>query len=539
MENSLIQAINALIYLLRMGFLPIYGELTGPGQIDYLKILAAAFAGSGSAGIVVVYFRDKIRQIPLLFCRNHVIICGLQEITEALSEQLKSKKIKTIVIGEMNPVEAETIRRHCTVLLPGDPKDTALLSLARVKKASAVLALTDSDGLNAEIVLSAMKVLRNRKGRPITGILQISNPALWKIIREQALLPAEGMPVRIDFFNGPVLGARILIDTHFTPEIEKWGNNPPPVIVVGLGRLGESIIARASREWIEKRKGSAVLPVILVDLHAETIRERLLATYPLMKDEVHISAVSIDVRSAEFQKAAFLSGEVSNTQALAFICLNDDTAGLTAALTLSHHLTGTDSKILVRMDHNPGLSRLVGEEATGKLRILPFSSQSIASDSELVLGGIREILARAIHEQYLVSVASQVPPIADPALVPWEELPERLRESNRNQAEHMMEKLHSIGCDIIPMTDWTAAGFTFTNREVEHLAEMEHIRWMDTMKEQGFSFGSRKDESEKMHPSMLAYKDLPENEKEKDRMAVRMIPRYLALIDFEIYRPGR
>jgi len=102
-----------------------------------------------------------------------------------------------------------------------------------------------------------------------------------------------------------------------------------------------------------------------------------------------------------------------------------------------------------------------------------------------------------------------------------------------------MEKIRAIGCDILPMTDWTANEFSFAQNEIEYLAEMEHDRWMDAMRDEGFSFGSIRDEQKKKHPRMVPYRDLPENEKKKDRETVRMIPHYLALIDFQIYRPAQ
>jgi hypothetical protein len=86
------------------------------------------------------------------------------------------------------------------------------------------------------------------------------------------------------------------------------------------------------------------------------------------------------------------------------------------------------------------------------------------------------------------------------------------------------------------MTDWTATTFSFTPDEIEYLAEREHVRWMNVMRDQGFSFGPVKDEQEKTHPLMMPYIDLSEPEKEKDRDAVRMIPHYLGLIDLQVYR---
>jgi len=488
----------------------------------------------------VIYFRDKIRQIPLVFCRDHVIICGVHETAEVLVQQFRREKTKTVVIGalQQGSIEAENVRRYSTVMLDGDPKDTALLSLARVKRAKALLALTESDGMNAEIALSTMNLLEKRKGNPLPCILQISNPGLWKIIREKALSPNDWKTLRLDFYNGPALGARVLLKTYFTPFMDTLSTTPSLFIVVGAGRLGESIIVRASREWFERNPFSVNLEILLVDLNAVAIRDRLLATYPHLSDRVTIHPFAIGVHSAEFQSARFLKERAAVSYVLAFVCLNDDTAGLTAALTLSHLLIGIPSKILVRMDHNPGLARLVESNETGAVQIIPFNSLSIAARSDLVLGGVIEVLARAIHDQYLAMMqSSQKPAASTPAAVVWDDLPERLKDANRRQAEHILDKLRSVGCDVVPMTDWLANGFLFTPGEIEYLAEMEHIRWMDTMREQGFSFGSIRNEEEKTHPSMIPFHDLPEHEKEKDREAVRMIPHYLALIDLQIYRP--
>ncbi len=539
MDNSLIGLLQAFFTLLRSGIIPIYEEMIVPNQVDYLKILTAAFAGSGSAGVVVIYFWDKIRQIPLLFCRDHVIICGIHEITDSLVRQLKARKVRTIVIGdETHSPVAESIRRYSTLMLTGDPKDPSILSMARTYRARAVLALTDSDGLNAEIALSAGKVMKNARSEPLTCILQINNPGLWRIIREHALLSRQGQPMRIDFYNAPAFSARILLGRYFTPYIGEWSKTSSLLVVVGLGRLGESIITRAAREWFDKRQSSRKLHIILIDLKAASLRERLITTYPLMEDAAVITAVSIDIQSAEFQKAGYLDRDEPFSHALAFVCLKDDTAGLSAGLSLSHHLKGPTTKIFVRMDNNPSLASLLGEKVIGETGIVPFNSLSASSECGMVLGGIRETLARAIHDNYVAARLSHDPSLVDPALASWEDLSQRLRESNRHQAESIVEKLHAIGCDITPMTNWSAAHFPFTAGEIEYLAEMEHIRWLNDMKNQGFSFGAVKDEEGKTHPSMVPYGDLSEKEKEKDREAVRMIPYYLALIDFQVYRPA-
>ncbi|OPX72568.1 MAG: Calcium-gated potassium channel MthK [Methanoregulaceae archaeon PtaB.Bin108] len=520
-----------------------YGDIVP--QSIYGKIIAVLLIIAGVGTFIAIFteifwLRDKIREIPLLFFRDHVILCGINETTETLVHQFRGENTRSVVIsGKESTRDADAIRGQGTVVLSGDPEDPAMLSLARVKNARALLALTDSDGLNAEIALSTMKILENREGEPLTCVLRISNPGLWKLIREQVLLPGSGKAVRMDFYNGPALGARILTGTYFSPRISTWDSHSSLLIVVGAGRFGENIIVRASREWFEHSRSSSPLNIVVVDLHADTIKDRLISTFPHLKEAANIHAIPVDVLSAGFQTRGFMEEYAPVSHVLAFVCLDDDTAGLTAALALSHHLTNLKGLILVRMDHNPGLARLVGDQETGEMPIIPFHSLSIAARSDLVLGGIREMLARAIHDQYLATLSRIEPVQNETPGVPWDELPERLKESNRLQAEDILEKIRAIGCDIIPMTDWTATTFSFTPDEIEYLAEMEHERWLTTMRNQGFSYADMKDEQKKTHPSMVPYTGLPESEKEKDRDAIRMIPRYLGLIDFQIYRPRR
>ncbi len=51
----------------------------------------------------------------------------------------------------------------------------------------------------------------------------------------------------------------------------------------------------------------------------------------------------------------------------------------------------------------------------------------------------------------------------------------------------------------------------------EHLAENAHEVWAQRRMAEGWTYGPRRDEDKKEHPSLVPYKDLPEEEKEYDR----------------------
>lgn len=52
---------------------------------------------------------------------------------------------------------------------------------------------------------------------------------------------------------------------------------------------------------------------------------------------------------------------------------------------------------------------------------------------------------------------------------------------------------------------------------VEQMAKNVHEVWAQTRMEQGWIYGEQRDDAKKQHPCLVAYEELPEEEKEYDR----------------------
>jgi len=145
-----------------------------------------------------------------------------------------------------------------------------------------------------------------------------------------------------------------------------------------------------------------------------------------------------------------------------------------------------------------------------------------------------EPIARAIHAEYLALVSDD--PGKGPSAVPWDDLPEEFREANRDQARAIVEKLRVLGLGIAPGVPGTASGLiTFSDEQMDRLARMEHLRWMAEKERNGWVHGSVRDNDKKVHPDLIPWEGLDEPAKEKDRNAVRTIPKLLAEARFVIY----
>ncbi|MBN2246143.1 MAG: Ryanodine receptor Ryr [Candidatus Aminicenantes bacterium] len=157
---------------------------------------------------------------------------------------------------------------------------------------------------------------------------------------------------------------------------------------------------------------------------------------------------------------------------------------------------------------------------------------------DVILGGSREELARAIHEEYLANQGKKraEKDIKKETLVPWDQLSEEYKNTNRHQAEDIPHKLHAINCDFIPVKDRDPELITLTEEELDTLAKIEHERWVQQKFLQGWSYGKEKNEKMKTHPDLVSWEKLTDAEKQKDIDAVAAIPKYLAKKGFEIYR---
>ena len=125
----------------------------------------------------------------------------------------------------------------------------------------------------------------------------------------------------------------------------------------------------------------------------------------------------------------------------------------------------------------------------------------------------------------------------NPSLVAWDELPQRLQDASRRQADDIGSKLSAIGCGLEALTDWDADLFAFAPDEIERLAVLEHERWLEDYQASGWRYApGAKSVEQKTHPSLVPWGELSEAEREKDRDVARLLPTLLARAGLQVAR---
>jgi len=148
-----------------------------------------------------------------------------------------------------------------------------------------------------------------------------------------------------------------------------------------------------------------------------------------------------------------------------------------------------------------------------------------------------EIVAQTIHEDYVERRRSEEgKSSSDSSLLPWDELPETLRDSNREQAKDIENKLAAISCEIASNDDDRPPVVEFSEAEVEMLAKLEHDRWETERRADGWTYGTVKDSFGKHSPYLIPWEDLTEEVRDLDRDTVRRIPQFLRNVDLVVVR---
>lgn len=69
---------------------------------------------------------------------------------------------------------------------------------------------------------------------------------------------------------------------------------------------------------------------------------------------------------------------------------------------------------------------------------------------------------------------------------------------------------------------------------IEEMAKNVHEVWAQNRINEGWSYGAERDDAKKTHPCLVAYKDLPESEKEYDRATSQETLKLILKLGFEI-----
>jgi hypothetical protein len=505
-----------------------------PLTLEIARILAPAVAAYAAVRAVIALFREQLQLLGHRFrLRGHVIVVGLGTKGARLARAFHDEGRRVVAIEEnRQAANIVAVRRHGVHVLIGDARDPAVLAEARLSRARYLVVTAGDDRRNLDILFMAAATVTPRARGAVTAFVHLNDLTLWRRLQARLLATPERPALRPEFFNVTEAAARTLVDRH--PPFDAGRQSKGGVLVVGTGALAQSVVVAAARAWRLGGDPSERLHITIAGSDAPASRAALGAAQPGLASLVALETWPLQVGRLDAEAIAG-RGQPEGFET-AYICEDDEAAGLAAALALSERSEAAERIVLAVEDEAAGVGRALGPYlVSGQLEL--FGVLSSALTPTLLIRGANEILARVKHAHYIECERERGAVDGNASCVPWDRLDESLKESNRLFADSIGRKLAAAGCVLVPAPlDGPKPIFAFSADEVEELARAEHERWCDDLVGEGWRWGRAKDPERRLHPSLVPWSELTEEERDKDREPVRELPRMLALVGFEIQR---
>ena len=436
--------------------------------------------------------------------RGHVVVAGDAPEAARIAAGMAKGGRKTVLLTVADDVE-EALARGVRVL-PGDPASARRLRAAAADRAEVVVVATSDDVTTTHAALVAT---RAAEGARVIGLLR---DPVARAQMQQRILGTGGRVVELLSFSE-------IAAERAVGRVPPFADGAAAAAVIGEGPLAEAIAIEVAR---------AAPPDSPADLHvAGFTATRLRQSGLESRVRLHVSP-DLDARAV----AARLAGEA---RAACYLC---PPAGIGEAFAITGAAPGASVLMLVdgRSSDVAGAAAATLEEIR-EPRVQALDLIGALSGPDLLDHGAIEEIARAKHAQYLRDNAGGRAMGAEPSMLPWDQLGPGLRQDNRDFARGALELLRREG--LRPVPDPSVAGDgegLFSDDDIERLARDEHDRWMRDKARGGWTYGPERDNERKIHPLMVPWEDLSEEDRDKDRDPIRDLSGILAAAGLRVER---
>ncbi|MFN8150293.1 MAG: NAD-binding protein [Solirubrobacterales bacterium] len=481
-----------------------------PWQLEIARFLAPLSIAYAVLATIAALAREEVQRLRTRwFTRGHTVIVGLGVRGLKLARSLSATHKLVAVERDAANGSAKSLRASGIPVIVGDARDESVLRSAGSTRAARVVVLTSDDTVNLQIAAGLVDLA---EADPPSCHVAIEDPALWSELHRVPIQVGSRLSA-LDFFSIPDREAKTIVNAGRAKD-----PSPRDALVRGEGATAARVIVHALRSF--------------PDLESiELCCDKREAVMPLLErgddwviDSGKLSAV--DRRDiAPFD--------------LAFVCGMPDAASLGVAVDIVRHVP-TDAPIFLAAD-DPRISAALEVAGIEVDRITLVSTRARVFGESLFADSSIEIVARAKHADYVIQQRARGDtPETNASIVDWEDLAPSLRDSNRRYAAGVASKLAALRLSLVPLSGpLSDPDLAIPPPTLEEMAEEEHERWMRDLEADGWRpTDGPKDPDAKLHPMLIPWSELTEEEREKDRDGVRQLPSMLAAIGYELRSQG-
>ncbi|OBI13177.1 hypothetical protein A5712_05785 [Mycobacterium sp. E2327] len=481
-----------------------------PVGLELARIVALAAIFTGLGGIAVGVFRSQVDRLRANLAEHVAAIVGIdddsQSMISAVARTLDRRTTLVVITNAGDDRVQQARRQGARVVLADFNRPATLVSLRLWRHLSRLYLVARDPAINLlwlEQISRRLEELDHKQRLPL--IVRIDDPWLAKAWRAQQFGGSDTRWAADVVGKYEVTAGRLLDGIIATGRTKR-------VFVCGTSQLTLALCADLTRRALER---DFFTPPDALPLPALTLVERDAEEY---------------VRDHEFyrQQAGFLS-EGPKIDAVpeaptvpTMLRLLGDADPAASAVILVDTLAATvGTRLAARFPDMPvfasDLNTNIADDAIQVVGSL--QSYSLVLDTrEGLIQDAWERAARLIHERYVATIDPQAP--RSPAAMPWDELSEFYRGSNRRQVRNALWMVEQIAghtwntwgtppaqlsgrdmADSPPLEQLSLMGFD--RHSAISMARAEHEDWCRYYRRNGWKYGPDRDDSRKIHDKLV------------------------------------
>jgi len=482
----------------------------------------------GASKAVMLILSEQILLKKTRKCKNHLIIIGSDEFANVLAlEAIRNNKKVTWLAAS-----AAQKKQHLKNLFIDDAKwnlkETELFGL---EFAHSVTIATGDDATDIAIA----REIRSAYPDENKLVIHVNIVTPWLAMRFDQIQGVEGLHLISN-----AQSAIRLVHRKYPPFLIAKNLNHKRIhtVIVGFGLYGEAVMVDTILSCLTSYLEAPCFTII--DPNAASIENSLKIKYPDLQLTAKLNFItkSVEGSNHSINEEEWLAIGKDNPVTNTYICLPEETTSLSAGLalqTLAIRNSWVTGPIFIKLSTNQALPACaIDVKHLTTAQMISWGDLNSLIKETGILNDDRDGMAKTMHQAYCDIAGSY-----KEANVPWEQLNEDARESNRRVVVHIAAKLSSAGMDIEPwlkkwdrnpqVTQLPKIDNILDNKKLHlKLAILEHDRWMADRRLSGWQYGKTKDITKRLHPDLVPFDQLSQESQSYDMQITNTLIKILS-----------
>ncbi|OBG67616.1 hypothetical protein [Mycobacterium sp. E735] len=489
-----------------------------PVGLELARIAALSAIFTGLGGVVVGVFRSQVDRLRANLADSVTAVVGVdadtQSMISAVARTLDRRGTLVVLTGASDDRVQRARRQGARVVLVDFNNPATLVSLRLWRNLSRLYLMAPDPAINLQwLDLISRRLDEVARKRRLPLIVRMDDPWLAQAWRAQQF---GGSDTR---WAADVVGKYEVTAGRLLDGIIASGRTKR-VFICGTSQLTLALCADLTQRALER---DFYTPPGAVPLPALTLVEKDAGEY-LADHEFHR-------RQAGFASEGPAIDATAETPTVPTMLklIGDADPATSAVIFVDSHAATTAARLAARFPDMPiyasDLNTSISDDSiqvVGRLQ-----SYSLVLDTqEGQVQDAWERAARLIHERYVSTIDPDAP--RSPAAMPWAELNEFYRGSNRRQVRNALWMVEQIAghtwntwgsppaqlsghemADLPPLEQLALMGFDHDS--AMSMARAEHEDWCRYYRRNGWKYGSPRDDSRKIHDKLVDWSAVESN----------------------------